>query len=137
MQLLCFHDWRTTFQGEINKRWRVRYLSNLPPGRIWHKVILMWGASHARPSQKMFDPVGILLMGHHRRQAMNSALYSRYCLRGLLLRDQASQTKHSIPSIRDATVRIPYCVRLGLHLLVKGRRSVKTVESDCLWLVHR
>ena len=41
-------------------------LSNLPPGQIWHKVILMWWGqirikTFVWSSQTMGDPLGILL----------------------------------------------------------------------------
>ena len=67
------------------KKWKPSwYSSNLPPGRIWHKVIFNVGSqaqieNHEWLVQKMLNSVGIFLLGHLRHQPMNLVLQNRYC----------------------------------------------------------
>ena len=70
--------------------------------------------THAWLSQKMLNLIHISLLGHLRRQAMNSALQANIAWVGASLTlGPASRTKHSIPSTQGTLKWIAHhCIRL-------------------------
>ena len=61
--------------------------SDFLPIQIWHQIILMQGVMHQSKltrdcHKKYLTPSAFPILGRLKRQAINSALLNRYCLRG-------------------------------------------------------
>ena len=93
----------------------LKYLSNLPPNRIWQKVILMRGAMQEwrLPSSRRknawsrrYSPIGML------QAASNESIPVKQVLPvGMAPWDQEDPTKCSMPPTRGAPVSMVYCFR--------------------------
>ena len=94
------------------------YLSNLPPGRVWHKIIFMWWGvghkwieTHARPSQKCLIPSAFHC------DASDAKQWTRQCKAGIAWRVWPFGTKRSFshsPAITSHKMPLNPAISLSL-----------------------